>query len=65
MWQSYLPQALAVIEALTEPSQQMRESGAEILRSSCPNDSEAVAEDDAANVWRMMIDAIRKDAQTL
>lgn len=61
MWQSYLPQALAVVDALHEPGLRMREAGAEILRATNPDHSEAIAEDDAANVWRMMIHALRRD----
>ena len=62
MWQSYLPQALAVVDALHEPGRRMCEAGAEILRATNPSHSESIAEDDAANVWRMMVDAMRRDA---
>lgn len=62
MWQSYVPQALAVVEALHEPSQAMREGGAEIIRALCPDHSTQVIEDDSANVWRLMIDVMRKEA---
>jgi len=37
----------------------MREAGAEIFRVVQPDHSEAAAEDDAATVWRLMIDAMR------
>lgn len=61
MWQSYVPQAISVVDALHEPSQVMRESGAEIVRALCPEHSYKAAEDDAVNIWRMMIDAMRRD----
>ena len=62
LWQDYLPEARAVIEALHEPSQSMREAGAEIVRALCPDHSPAAAEDDAASVWRLMIDAMQNGA---
>ncbi|KAA9019914.1 hypothetical protein F4U96_06205 [Sphingobium limneticum] len=58
-WQDCIPQTLAVLEAFHEPSQPMREAGAEIFRVVQPDHSEAAAEDDAATVWRLMIDAMR------
>lgn len=61
LWRDYLPEVRAVIEALHEPSKLMREGGAEIFRAINPDHSDIAAEDDAANVWRLMIDVMRKD----
>lgn len=61
MWQSYVPQALAVIHALHEPDQQMAEAGAELIRYIRPDEPLSSYQDDAANVWRMMMDAMPKD----
>lgn len=60
MWQSYVPQAMAVVDALYEPSKSMLEGGAEVFRAANPHHSEIAAEDDAANVWRLMVDVMRK-----
>lgn len=62
MWKSYLPQALAVVETLREPSLRMAEAGVEIIRHVGPNESEESYQNDAANIWRFMIDAISEDA---
>lgn len=61
LWQDYLPEALAVLDALHEPSQQMAEAGAEIVRVVSPDEDTSAYQLDAANIWRMMIDAIRRD----
>jgi hypothetical protein len=62
MWQSYLPQVAAVVEALHEPSERMKESGGEIFHGYNPDHSEFANQSDATDVWRMMIDAMSKDA---
>ena len=62
MWQSYLRQAMAVADALQEPSRMMVEAGAEILRTLSADQTKTASEDDAANVWRLMIDVLREEA---
>lgn len=62
LWQDYLPETRAVLAAIREPSQSMREAGAEIIRALCPDHSVTAAEDDAACVWRLMIDAMQNGA---
>lgn len=46
-----------VLEAAREPDGLMEEAGAEIVRYVHSEESEAAFEDDAANVWRAMLDA--------
>lgn len=61
LWQSYLPQVRTVLEAIHEPSLQMAEAGAEVIRYANPEEATLGFQGDAANVWRFMIDAIGKD----
>ncbi|MBZ9648095.1 hypothetical protein K9B33_11100 [Sphingobium sp. 3R8] len=61
MWHGYMPQALVVIEALHEPSARMSEAGAELVRYVSPEQPLPAHQGDAANIWRIMIDAMRKD----
>ena len=60
-WQSYVPQVWAVLEAIHEPSASMREAGAEVIRYVSPDEVALSHEGDAANVWRFMINAMRRD----
>ncbi|WP_313737154.1 hypothetical protein [Sphingobium yanoikuyae] len=62
-WTAYLPQVLAVIEALHEPSDGMREAGSEIIRHVGHEESDFGHQSDAANVWRFMMDALHQDAR--
>lgn len=55
-WQHFLPQAHAIIDALREPSPMMIEAGSEIIMADAPDLSDVAARDDAANIWRTMID---------
>lgn len=57
MWQSYLPEARAVLEAIREPDERMKEAGAEIVKFAVDGQGEEAREQDAANVWRFMIAA--------
>lgn len=59
-WQAYLPQVMAVIGAIHEPSDHMMEAGAEVIRYVSPDETEAGRLNDATNVWRYMIDAMRQ-----
>ncbi len=63
MWQSYLLQAITVADALQEPSRMMKEGGAEILRAMNAGGTEMATEDDAANVWRLIIDVLRDEGR--
>ena len=63
-WQSYLPQVRAVLDAIHEPSPQMAEAGAEVIRYANPEEAAPGFQGDAANVWRFMIDAMGKDIST-
>lgn len=60
-WQSYLPQVRIVLNSIHEPSPQMAEAGAEVIRYVNPGELASGFEGDAANVWRYMIDSMRKD----
>jgi hypothetical protein len=60
-WRRHIPQVIAVIEALHEPGASMKEAGAEVIRHIGPDESTLAYQSDAANIWRFMIDAIRKD----
>ena len=57
MWESYLPEARAVLEAIREPDDMMKEAGAEIIKNALDGQGEEAQESDAANVWRYMINA--------
>ncbi|MBJ7378407.1 hypothetical protein EWH12_04895 [Sphingobium cupriresistens] len=61
LWHGYMAQALAVIEALHEPSAWMSEAGAELIQNISPDEPFSAHQADAANVWRIMIGAMRKD----
>ncbi|WP_031304864.1 hypothetical protein [Sphingobium quisquiliarum] len=61
LWESYVSQVRAVLEALHEPSSRMAEAGAELIKYVGPEESETGYQNDATNVWRMMIDAMRED----
>lgn len=62
MWHSYMPQVVAVLDALHEPSELMKEAGSEIFKGYNPEQSDYAHLSDAANVWRYMIDSMRRDA---
>ncbi|WP_313332842.1 hypothetical protein [Sphingobium yanoikuyae] len=51
---------MAVVDALHEPSEFMQEAGGEIFRTYNPHHAEFALQSDAANCWRLMIDAMRK-----
>ncbi len=59
-WSAFLPQALAVIDALHEPDDMMKEAGSEIIRHVWNEESDTGYRSDAAKVWRFMIDALRQ-----
>ena len=61
LWQSYVPQVRAVLDAIHEPSLRMAEAGATVIRYVGPEESPSGYQSDAANVWRFMIDAMRED----
>lgn len=46
-----------VMDTFREPDRMMTEAGAEIVRNVHSEESGAAFEDDAANVWRVMIEA--------
>lgn len=56
-WEQFLPQARVVLQAVREPSEQMTQAGAEIVRNVHAEESEVAFASDAANTWRYMIDA--------
>jgi hypothetical protein len=64
LWQSYLPQVRAVLDALHGASLRMTEAGAEIIRYVSPDESISGYQSDATNIWRFMIDAMHKDIST-
>lgn len=57
MWESFIPAAQAMLEAIREPDQMMKEAGAIIVKAALDGQSEEAQERDAANVWRYMIGA--------
>lgn len=60
VWPNYVADARAVLEAIREPSEAMREAGAEVGEShdNLPRETEPHAADD---VYRAMIDAALKE----
>ena len=62
-WMAYLPQVMAVVDALHEPDQVMQEAGSEIIRHVGREETETGYQSDAANVWRFMIDALHQDGR--
>ncbi|MBG6121019.1 hypothetical protein IWY39_004896 [Sphingobium sp. JAI105] len=60
-WRVYVPHVMTVLAAIHEPSQIMKEAGAEIVRHVREGESDYAHQSDAANVWRFMIDAMRRD----
>ena len=61
LWQYYVPQVRTVLEEIHEPSPSMMEAGAEVIKYVSPDEAAPGYQGDAANVWRFMIDAMRKD----
>ena len=61
-WRTYVPQVMTVLAAIHEPSDVMKEAGAEIVRYVGEGESDYAHQSDAANVWRFMIDAMRRDS---
>ena len=53
----YRENALAAIAALREPDEFMIQAGAEIARHIGPDESDDAFLHDAANIWRLMVDA--------
>lgn len=61
-WRAYVPQVMTVLAAIHEPSEIMKEAGAEIVRHVGDGESDYAHQSDAANIWRFMIDAMRHDS---
>ena len=61
-WRAYVPQVMTVLAAIHEPSDIMKEAGAEIVRHVGEGESDYAHQSDAANVCRFMIDAMRLDS---
>jgi len=61
-WRAYVPQVMTVLAAIHEPSDVMKEAGAEIVRHVGEGESDYAHQSDAANIWRFMIDAMRRDS---
>ncbi len=59
-WAAFLPHALAVVDALHEPDDMMKEAGSEIIRHVGSEEADTGYRSDAANVWRFMMDALRR-----
>ena len=55
--QLYRKNACAAIAAIREPDEFMMHAGAEIARQVGPNESDHAFLNDAANMWRLMVDA--------
>lgn len=61
-WRAFVPQVMTVLAAIHEPSEVMKEAGAEIVRHVGEGESDYAHQSDAANIWRFMIDAMRRDS---
>lgn len=59
-WAAFLPHALAVIDALHDPDNMMKEAGSEIIHHVGSEESNTGYRSNAANVWRFMMDALRR-----
>ena len=55
--QFYRKNACAAIAAVREPDEFMMQAGAEIVRHVGPDESDEAFLNDAANMWRLMVDA--------
>lgn len=55
-WQRFIPHIKAVLSAMREPTEEMAEGGAEVIRSVTPGELDEAHCSDAANTWRFMID---------
>jgi hypothetical protein len=64
-WTAYLPQVRALLDALHEPTLQMKEAGSEIIRHVGAEESDLGHQSDAANVWRFMVDTLQQEARRL
>lgn len=53
----YRDAARAMIQSLRDPDERMRQAGAEIVRTVHASESPAAFENDAADIWRLMIEA--------
>lgn len=62
MWENYVPQVRAVLDAINEPSGHTKEPGGEEFRAPTDHTSEITRQSDATNVWRYMIGAISNRA---
>lgn len=56
-WERFLPHARAVLQAIREPTDDMTQAGAAIVRNVHVEESDAAFASDAANTWRFMVDA--------
>ncbi|RVT93074.1 hypothetical protein [Sphingomonas crocodyli] len=56
-WKLFAPMAQRAMEAMREPTDGMKEAGAEVTRYIGTNEAIDAYEGDAANVWRLMVDA--------
>lgn len=57
MWKSYLPKVQTVLKAIREPNERMAEAGGQVVRYVDRDESSEYYKQDAANVWRLMVDA--------
>jgi len=53
----YRDAARAMLQALHDPSEEMRMAGAEVVSRVSPQESDDAYQQDAADTWRFMIDA--------
>jgi hypothetical protein len=56
-WKEHIATVCSALQAMRDPSRSMMEAGAEITRNVGRAESDAAYINDAANVWRFMIDA--------
>lgn len=59
-WESFIPAARAVLEAIREPDAVMQEAGAVMVKAALDGQSEEAREEDAANIWRYMVGAAQR-----
>jgi hypothetical protein len=59
----YRDNVRAAIAALREPDDLMVQAGAEIVRHIGPDESDEAFLNDAANIWRLMVDAVLSERE--
>lgn len=59
----YRDAARAMLTALRDPSEAMREAGSEVVSRIGPDEADSAYRQDAADTWRFMIDAALSEGE--